>query len=1433
MRLFPRAWRSSRILLTCLILLFLLCAITSAALAEGPPGGSSAAAQAAAAQGGAVAHTRPAGAFTRSASPATAYAPGLNIAVTAVATGGNHTCALTINGGVKCWGNNDYGQLGDGTQALNSSPVDVVGLGSGVVAITAGAWHTCALTSSGGVKCWGDAVFGELGDGTSGFGQYSSTPVDVTGLTSGIAAVVAGGTHTCAITTAGALKCWGDNYSGQLGNGSAGPGQISATPVNVGGLGSVNVAAVAVGGAHTCALMGDTAVKCWGSNGYGQLGNGSGGFGQQSATPVNVSSLGLGTVAIVAGDNHTCALANSGTVKCWGRNDAGQVGNGTNTDSKTPVSVVTSVGGPALNNVIVLTAGSSHTCASTSGTAGVKCWGDNSTGQLGNMSLTSSNVPVDVLASPLAGALKASAAQTGSSLLSIVAVVAGGGHTCVLGSVAGVICWGSNLYGQLGDAQSGNFSAVPVGVFGLSSGILQMSVGVWHACAVTTDNHVRCWGSDQYGQLGNGFVSGVNPMPLTVIDNATGQALADIIQVAAGGDHTCALTKTGGVKCWGGNYAGQLGDGTTTQRTKAVDVVGLQSGVVQVSAGDNHTCAVMATGGIKCWGANYGGQLGNGTTTDSLVPVDVTLPPGKTAVAVSAGNAFTCALLNDGSVVCWGNNGVSGQSSTPVAVTGLGGPATAITAGGGQACALLATGGIKCWGQNSSGQLGNGTTANSSTPVDVIAPTMMASAGRANGVSSTPLINAKAVEAGYFHTCALLNDGSVLCWGNNQSGQLGVPTVVSYSATPVVVTLSGPMQALSAGGFSTCALSAGGGLTCWGNNVYGQLGAGVMNFVTSPVNLVKSIGTLAAGSASTCLLTGSDVLKCWGSNSAGQLGNPAAGVSSSSPVNVVVSPGGNPLPNVTQVAAGGDHTCARISDGSVQCWGNNGAGQLGNPVANGSQTPVAVNGLGGPVLQVVAGDSHTCALMADGTVKCWGANNVGQLGDGTTGGGGATPVTVVKADTTTLTNVVFLAAGGDHTCALIAGGTVKCWGSNSMGELGNPAAVGNSPKAVDALTQNQGAPLKDVVTLAAGGSHTCAAQFSGQVVCWGSNAAGQLGNPSAGGMSGMAVTVLAASGGPPLTDVDTLGAGGSHTCAIVAGGGVKCWGANAAGQLGNTGAGANAATPVDVTGLASGAVAITAGGSHTCVLKSSNVVTCWGGNGSLQLGNAGAGGASPSTVGGLTQPVAFTGSSSTSGTSATLNGQVIANATQASYWFQYAQSFRYGVQSPAGSASGSGVTGVLVALNNLSPGPYHYRTDAQNSAGVALGLNQWVPPIGTPTNVIFTAFTSSATGSTVTLKWTTATEINIVGFRLYRSQHENDGFQAIGTDLIPAQLEPGGASYTYDDANMPNGQWYYRIEAVNGTGQTVAADGPTAVVVGGPNYRLFLPLLAARASSLR
>jgi alpha-tubulin suppressor-like RCC1 family protein len=306
---------------------------------------------------------------------------GFSINAKQVSAGYGHTCALTSAGGVKCWGWNTSGQLGDGTTITRSIPVDVTGLTSGVTAISAGYLHTCALTSNGGVKCWGENDSGELGDGST---TNRHTPVVVSGLTSGVTTISAGYSHTCALTSAGGVKCWGDNELGQLGDGTT---TNQTTPVDVSGLTS-GVIAVSAGHFHSCAITSTGDVKCWGLNGVGQLGDGT---TTNHYTPVDVSGLTSGAAAISARGDFTCTLTSAGGVKCWGDNRDGQLGNGTTSESTTPVDVSS-----LANGVTAVSAGGKHTCALTS-SGGVKCWGDNEYGQLGDGTTTNRSTPVDVV----------------------------------------------------------------------------------------------------------------------------------------------------------------------------------------------------------------------------------------------------------------------------------------------------------------------------------------------------------------------------------------------------------------------------------------------------------------------------------------------------------------------------------------------------------------------------------------------------------------------------------------------------------------------------------------------------------------------------------------------------------------------------------------------------------------------------------------------------------------------------------------------------------------------------------------------------------------------------------------------------------------------------------------------------------------------------
>jgi len=357
-------------------------------------------------------------------------------------------------------------------------------------------------------------------------------------------------------------------------------------------------------------------------------------------------------------------------------------------------------------------------------------------------------------------------------LLNIAAITTGGSHTCALTTGGGVKCWGANGNGQLGDGTTTN-RLTPVNVSGLASGVSAIAGGMYHTCALTAGGGVKCWGRNDYGQLGDGTTT-ERHTPVFVSGLASG-----VTAIAAGANHTCALTAGCGVKCWGYNGYGQLGDSTTTSRLTPVNVSGLASGVSAIDAGYVHTCALTSAGGVKCWGANWSGELGDGTTT---------------------------------------------ERTTPVNVSGLASGVSAIAAGWSYTCALTAGGGVKCWGLNRNGQLGDGTTTTSYTPVDV--------SGLASGVS--------AIDAGGGHTCALTAGGGVKCWGANGNGQLGDGTTTDRNTAANVSGLASGVSAIAAGWSYTCALTAGGGVKCWGYNGYGQLGDGTTTDRHTPVDVVVS-----------------------------------------------------------------------------------------------------------------------------------------------------------------------------------------------------------------------------------------------------------------------------------------------------------------------------------------------------------------------------------------------------------------------------------------------------------------------------------------------------------------------------------------------------------------------------------------------------------------
>ncbi len=421
---------------------------------------------------------------------------------------------------------------------------------------------------------------------------------------------------------------------------------------------------------------------------------------------------------------------------------------------------------------------------------------------------------------------------------------------------------------------------------GAPSAYRTIAAGGTHVCAVLASGQVKCWGRNHHGQLGLGdtVARGDGPSEmadfLPVVPLGVGRTA---VALAASTAHTCALLDDASVKCWGSNQYGQLGLGDSADRGDApgemgdsLPAVALGAGrtATALTAGDSHTCVLLDDGAVKCWGRGLSGRLGQGDVAnrgDGPAEMGDDLPAialgaGRVATAVSAGFDATCALLDDGSVKCWGDNaygqlglgdtigrgGAAGQMGEALPAVALGGGRTArsITLGLFFACALLDDGSVKCWGYNLYGQLGLGDKASRGDgPAEMgdSLPAVSLGAGR----------SARGVAAGDFHVCAVLDDGSVKCWGNNSAGQLGVGDTNGRGATtgqmgdslPAVSLGTGRTAlAVTGGSYYACARLDDLGLRCWGHNLYGQLGQGdTASRGDSAGELGDALGVVALG----------------------------------------------------------------------------------------------------------------------------------------------------------------------------------------------------------------------------------------------------------------------------------------------------------------------------------------------------------------------------------------------------------------------------------------------------------------------------------------------------------------------------------------------------------------------------------------------------------
>jgi alpha-tubulin suppressor-like RCC1 family protein len=943
--------------------------------------------------------------------------PGLAQAGT-IASGNHYTVLVKPDGTVWAWGNNDQGQLGDGTQTNRWRPTQVAGL-TDVVAAAVGLDFSLVLTSTGTVWAWGGNSCGQVGDGTT---TLRLTPVSLA-LTN-IVAIAAGGQHAMAMQADGTVYVWGRNDFGQLGNGGT---TNNPTPT----INTSFASASAIGGGfyHTLVVKSNGTVWGAGSNASGQLGVAS---LTSQLTPVQMGGSMTTAVAAVGGENHSVILLADHTVLAVGLNNHGQLGNaGSTTSTPATVSGLTSVkeiGAGKWDSGALKTDGSIWT------------WGYNFDGQVGDGAGGDRTAPVH--------------ATTSTGLTAGQTFGFGHFHTIVADDTGVVWGWGYNALGMVGDGtNTTRFTPVaisgpnyawnmpPVG-FAPAPGTyttaqtvtLTNSSGIAGTIRYTTDGTIPTVSSTAYTApfsvahtttiIASTFATGYQPTPTTGLYTMNFGTLAAPTLTPGTGNYITSVSVT--MSAAAGTTIRYTIDGSTPSATSTIysapvvvtlpatlkakafhpdytaSAVTSAAYTLQVAAptltptAGTYAAGQLITVTCDTPGADIhyrldgvdptqndpliasGGQLvmGSITLTARAWKTGLTVSPVSSATYVVTGNVVTpmvsggwahsLVLRNDGTVWAWGDNsftqlgdGTSSSRGYASPVAGLTGVQT-IAAGSSHNLALMADGTLQAWGANFNGRIGDGTTTWRARPVAV------------------PGLTTIVAVAASQHSLALKADGTLAAWGYNSNGQLGDNSTVD-EVSPVAVSGLSSVRAIAAGATHSLAVKTDGTVWAWGANGSGQLGTGTTNASTllpTAVSSLSDVIAVSAGSTSSAALTSGGQVWTWGGGSQGQNCDGAT----SSRLSPVLATG---LSNVIRIAKGADHLLALKSDGTVWACGVNLNGQLGDGTNAGHSTPAQVPGLSG-IVAIAAGDFHSLALASDGSVWAWGRNYNGTLGDGTT-----------------------------------------------------------------------------------------------------------------------------------------------------------------------------------------------------------------------------------------------------------------------------------------------------------------------------------------------------------------------------------------------------------------------------------------------------------------
>jgi len=1138
-----------------------------------------------------------------------------------VSAGYKHTCAILDNGEAKCWGRDNYGQLGDGGSTntdTNAPSSTVINLGSGrtAVAVSAGAHHACAILDNGDLKCWGSDDYGQLGDGgtntnTSG---PSSTAINLgTGRTA--VAVSAGMSHTCAILDNGDLKCWGSDGFGQLGDGgstntnTSGP---SSTAINL-GTGRTAVA-VSAGIGHTCAILDNGDLKCWGRDNYGQLGDG-GSNTNTNAPSSTAISLGSGrtAVAVATGTYHTCAILDNGDLKCWGWDSNGQLGDGgSNTNLNAPSSTAINLGSG--RTAVAVSAGMSyHTCAILDN-GDLKCWGSDSNGQLGDGGTnTNTNAP------------SSTAIDLGTGRTA-VAVSAGIQHTCAILDNGEAKCWGLDDYGQLGDGGSNSNQGSPVAVSGSNT---------WDN--TTTASSGSGGGSGSSNTL-TPSVEGADLILDEAMTNITFQYNAS----AASGSNQSSFVNNIGLRTT---------SGSATQTTSGSAITPIEFSLewdnfsLPSSLSSSETATFPFDHSLNDTSST---PLENSTVPASNLTYDrhgremhaldeeVHYEQNRSKLAINQ-NRISLSLwikptnvgteqsiidnhpqyhfrMNaDGSLNfrnrqhtngawndhyssiqlendVWYHIGVSATYSSSYVVNFYVNGTSDVT-------------------RTSSG---NSFTSSTSSSFDLMGPS--GSIISFEGILDDLYLYDAVLSASDFTT---LMDVGEITWDISPA----LPSGLSLDSFTGTITGT-PSGSQGTGQYTVYANSS---TTSYSRtfSLSFNSGSGMTNVTGATCSVSPALPAGLSIDSSTCTISGTPTAETsnttytvtgnisnvtyqgsvWLSTSTfGTITSAVEGAAlnlgeAMTPItlNYTSSTNANAASTVfgnQQISTGRATSCIILQNQSLMCFGQNSNGEAGVGNTSSVTIPTWVDfGFDVAVSTVSNGEDTTCALLTNGSLYCWGDVH-----------GSSMSTTPKYIDLPPGRTAVGVSVAEQNTCVLLDNGSISCIGSGYGGTNGDGSSTNFPASSVDVGDTYVQLPTgRTAVSVSMGYRHGCAVLDNGSAMCWGAGGQGELGD---GSLSTSSVPVYVNM--PTGSTTQTISTGDGTTCAILGNGSVYCWGMGGRGQLGQGHQDHNRKTTPHFVDLGTGRSALAidtspyASGSshygHACAVLDNGSVKCWGSN---------------------------------------------------------------------------------------------------------------------------------------------------------------------------------------------------------------------------------------------